>query len=103
MDEPPPVAATPPPPLRLPSPEEAGVAVASAPCKVDWNALRDRLQQLGGVGLQTAQLPDGSYRVAFVMRTNQPDRFHNIEATAATEGEAVNVALLRAEQWATGK
>jgi hypothetical protein len=97
------MAPTPPPPLALPSPEEAGVAAPRWAAKVDWNAIRDRLQQLGGVGLQLAQLSDGSYRVAFEMRTTQANYFHHIEATAATEHEAVSVALWRAEQWASGK
>jgi hypothetical protein len=88
-------------PLSLPSPEELGVASTAAPAKVDWNAARDRLGQLGGVGLQMSQLTDGSYRVAFMMRTRQADQFQHIEATARTEAEAVSAALTRAEQWAT--
>jgi hypothetical protein len=107
FDEPPPLprppTPTPPPPVHLPAPEEVGVAAPRPVSKVDWNALRERLQQLGGVGFQTAQLPDGNYRVAFVMRTNQANCFHNIEVTAVTETEAANVALARAEQWASGK
>ena len=92
-------------PLALPSPEELGVAPASRPsspavAKVDWNATHDRLQKLGGTAFQSAQLNDGSYRVGFVLRTNQTDQVHHIEATAATEAEAVAVALGHAEQWA---
>jgi hypothetical protein len=89
--------------LSLPSPEEAGVAGPRAAGNVDWNATRARLQQLGGIGLQLAQLGDGSFRVAFVMLTNQVNCYHNIEATAATEAEAVSAAISRAEEWASGK
>jgi hypothetical protein len=94
---------TPPPPLSLPSPEDAGVAVPGTAGKVDWNATRERLQQLGGISWQLTQLTDGSFRVALVMRTTQPNCFHHIEATEATEAAAVNVAMARAEQWASGK
>jgi hypothetical protein len=95
-------------PLALPSPEELGVAPAVTPsapqaAKVDWNATHDRLQKLGGTAFQSAQLGDGSYRVGFVLRTNQADQVHHIEATAATEAEAGAVALGHAEQWAFGR
>jgi hypothetical protein len=88
-------------PVSLPSPEELGVAFA-VPAKVDWNATRERLNHLGAIGLQMVQMTDGSYRIAFVMRTNQADHVHHIEATAATEAEAVALAMTRAEQWAVG-
>jgi hypothetical protein len=90
-------------PLSLPSPEEAGVTGPRAAGIVDWNATRARLQQLGGIGLQLGQLADGSFRVAFVMLTNQVNCYHHIEATAATEAEAVSAAIVQAEQWASGK
>jgi hypothetical protein len=94
-------------PLTLPSPEELGVAPrsalpAAAVAKVDWNATHDSLQRLGGTGFQLAQLADGRYRVGFVLRTNQADEVHHIEATAATQADAVASALARAEQWSGG-
>jgi hypothetical protein len=95
-------------PLTLPSPEELGVAPrpplpATPVAKVDWNATHDNLQRLGGTGFQLAQLADGRFRVAFVLRTNQADQVHHIEATAATQADAVASALARAEQWASGQ
>jgi hypothetical protein len=102
MDRPLNVVQTPPPPLRLPSPEEAGVAVPAA-VRVDWNLVHERLNQLGGVGLQMGRMEDGSYRITFMMRTRQANCFHHIEATAATESAAVEVAMTRAEQWASGR
>jgi hypothetical protein len=92
-------------PLTLPSPEELGVAPrpptqTTPAAKVDWNAAHDSLQRLGGTGFQLAQLADGRYRVGFVLRTDQADQVHHIEATAATQADAVASALARAEQWA---
>jgi hypothetical protein len=92
--------------IVLPPPEEMGVAPTpkAVPARIDWNATRERLDRLGHIGSESIQLSDGRYRVAFVLRTNQPNRVQHIEATAATEAEAVAVALARAEQWvATGK
>jgi hypothetical protein len=107
LDEPPdplarPLTQTNSPPLSLPSPEEIGMAAPRPASKVDWNATHDRLHQLGGVGLRLAQLDDSNMRVSLVMRTNQPNVFHHIDATAATEAEAVTMAMTRAEQWVAG-
>jgi len=91
-------------PLTLPSPQELGVPATERPAaKVDWNATHERLEQLGGTGFQTARLSDGRFRVGFVLRTNQADQVHHIEATAATQAEAVAAALRHAEQWASGQ
>ncbi|HYV34285.1 MAG TPA: hypothetical protein VE988_01190 [Gemmataceae bacterium] len=92
-------------PVRLPSPEELGVGLkAPAPAaSVDWNTAHARLQQLGGIGLQSTHLPDGRVRVAFLLRTNQVNQVHHVEATASTEAEAVAVALSEAEKWASPK
>ena len=91
-------------PLTLPSPESLGLAPKSAPAKVDWNATLERLDRLGRIGHQVVQLDDGRCRVLLVMRTRQADQVQRIEATAATEAEAVGLALARAEQWvATGR
>jgi hypothetical protein len=94
-------------PLSLPSPEALGVAPRPLPtttpvAKIDWNAAHDSLQRLGGTGFQLAQLADGRFRVGFVLRTNQTDQVHHIEATADTQADAMASALARAEQWASG-
>ena len=103
----PPTAAVKLAPLSMPSPEELGVtptAPAAALVKVDWNETRDRLQRMGCVGFQTAKIGDGRHRVVVTLRTNRVDQEQNIEAVAATEGEAVVAVLARAEQWvATGR
>jgi len=90
-------------PLTLPSPESLGLA-PKAPAKVDWNATLERLDRLGRIGHQVVQLDDGRCRVLLVMRTRQADQVQRIEATAASEAEAVGLALARAEEWAnTGR
>jgi hypothetical protein len=88
--------------VRIPSPEEVGVAppVKQASAKTDWNAAHERLERLGAISLQTIRLDDSRYRVTFMLRTNQPDRVQHVEAVAATEHEALAVALARAENWA---
>jgi len=88
--------------VRIPSPEEVGVASPNkgAAAKVDWNQTRDRLGRLGLIKLETVHQEDSRHRVVLVLRTRQADQVQNIEATAATEAEAVALALERAEQWA---
>jgi hypothetical protein len=105
-------------PVSMPSPDEVGVVPPGAKSvampslgavgmpqpakaggsKVDWNETRERLDRLGAIGLQTAKLADGRHRVAFVLRTRQADQVQHVEATAATEAEAVALALDRAEK-----
>ena len=93
-------------PVSLPSPGELGLSPLTRPSApanvrpVDWNATHERLRQLGAIGVQSVPLPDGRYRVAVVLGTGNADQVHHIEATAATEAEAVSAALERAEQWA---
>jgi hypothetical protein len=88
--------------VALPSAEELGVVPPgkTATTKIDWNETRNRLARLGAIGWQSMQLNDGRHRVAFVLRTKQVDQVQHIEATAATEAEAVTAALARAEEWA---
>jgi hypothetical protein len=100
---PPPAAPVMAPPLRLPTPEDAGVAAPRLVLLVDWNAIRERLLQLGGTVTPPVQLPEGGFRVVFMMSTSQANCYHHIEATAATEAEAVRAALARAEEWASGR
>jgi hypothetical protein len=98
----------PPPPKRLvlPSPEQLGVAgagpasaVTASHPDVDWNVTRDRLHGLGAIGFHLAKLPEGAFRVAFLLPTTHPGRLHQIEAEAPSEGTAVCRALDLADQW----
>jgi hypothetical protein len=88
--------------IAMPSPGDIGVVppAKTAAAKVDWNETRSRLDRLGAIGLQTIQMNDGRHRIAFVLRTRQADQVQHVEATAATEAEAVALALERAEQCA---
>jgi hypothetical protein len=103
MEDPAPVPVTPRPQvLCLPAPEQLGVTVARpAPCTapvtpVDWNATHAHLHRLGAVSVQLVRLPTGGYRFTFVVPTADPQRSRHVEATGATETEAVQAALARA-------
>jgi len=100
MEDPPPVPIAPrPSALRLPAPEELGVATAQwTPTTVpatplDWNATHAQLNRLGAVSVQLVRLPCGRYRFTFVLPTADPQRSRHVEATGATETEAVHAAL----------
>ena len=88
----------------LPTPEQLGVACtpaagrpAAAPETVDWNATHTRLLQLGALGWQVARLPQGGYRFTFLLPTAQPNCSRHVEATGASEAEAVRLALASVE------
>ena len=89
-------------PVSIPSPEELGVSAAKpvvAGVELDWAGVHRRLQELGADFLRQ-KLPEGGYRFTCLMPTNQPNRLHRIEAEAATEAEAVQLALNQANKWA---
>ncbi len=85
----------------MPSPDVLGVAAAPArSAETDWAATRRRLQELGAVAFQVLEQPDG-WRFVCRLRTAEPGRLHRIEAgPAATEAEAVALALAEADRWA---
>ena len=95
--------------VTLPAPEHLGVtATAAAPRTaaaeaVDWNATFARLRQLGAVGWQSGMLPQGGYRFTCLLPTGQPNCSRHVEATGATEAEAVRLALARIEQQVAGQ
>lgn len=79
-------------PLSLPAPEHLGVGGPA----VDWNATHAELRRLGAVGVRLAQLPSGGYRFTFLLPTPDPGRTRHVEATGATEAEAVGFAFVGA-------
>ncbi len=91
-----------PAPLRIPSPEQLGVTAGApvAPDSPDWSTVHRRLDLLGATCLHLEKLPQGGCRFTCLLPTSQPDRHHHIEAQAASEAEAVRLALQKAEQWA---
>lgn len=99
--------APPPAPLSMPSPDQLGIAAAApapAPAaKVDWAAARERLGRLHAVSFNVDQPAQGGCRFTCFLATAQAAVTHRVEASAATEGDAVRLALDKAEQWAGGK
>ncbi|MBV9121990.1 MAG: hypothetical protein JO112_01360 [Planctomycetes bacterium] len=91
--------------LKMPSPQQLGLAPAKPEeaGEVDWTTAHQRLKALGAVCFNLVQLPQGGCRFTCLLPTNQPNRSHRIEAQAASEGEAVRLALDQAETWAAGR
>lgn len=90
---------TPAAPLSLPSPEALGIAVARTPAAataLDWNAVHARLDRLGAVRFQSDRLPQGGYRVTFLLPGGAAGT-QTVEGVAATQADAVQLALSRAE------
>jgi hypothetical protein len=88
--------------VKLPTPEELGVGARSAE-QSDWTPGYRRLCDLGATSFQFTRLPQGGCRVSCVLPTAQPDRNHRIDAEAATEFEAIRLAVGAAEEWVTRK
>jgi hypothetical protein len=93
----------------MPAPEQLGVSagwkgsLASAGEKVDWNTVLDKVNRLGSIGFHLTRLPQGGCQVTLLLPTGQTDRIQHIEASAATEADAVRLALERAEQWGAAR
>jgi hypothetical protein len=88
--------------LALPSPEELGLgaaAVARSVLAVDWNATHQRLKEMGAVGFHIDHPRAGVTQITFWLPTSEPGRTQLIEATAATEAEAVSLALRQADSF----
>lgn len=104
---PPAAAAVAPAPLSMPSPDQLGITTATATpapaVDVDWTAARQRLTRLGAVSFNLDQLPQGACRFTCFLPTDQVGRTHRVEAAAASEAEAIRLALGKAEQWAGRK
>jgi hypothetical protein len=88
-------------PLEMPPPEAFGL-IANTPAKVNWNAARARLQQLGAMAFRIDAAGAEGYRVRLLMR-NHSGAMHEIETTAATEAAAIEVALEQADRWKNSK
>ena len=84
--------------LTMPSPEQLGVAVRPAASGPDWTAIHSRMKELGVVGFHMDSLSDGRTRFTCWLPGAQPGLTQRIEALAATEVEAVRLALERAGQ-----
>jgi hypothetical protein len=71
-----------------------------ASSRIDWTAVHRRFDLLGVTCLHLEKLPQGGCRFTCLLPTVQADRSHRIETQAASEAEAVHLALQRAEDWA---
>lgn len=90
------------PPLRLPTPEALGIAVARTDAVVDWGEVRGRIERIGAVGFHFEKKA-GLFRVTCLMPTAIPDRPHPITSEADSEGEAVRLAFTRVDDWLRGR
>jgi hypothetical protein len=77
--------------LKLPPPEELGITLKRNDAPLDWNALRQQLDQLGAASFQLDKHGSG-YRFACQLRGR------SVEGFGATEGDAVRTALARIRQ-----
>jgi hypothetical protein len=93
-----PVAPPAPTRLEMPSPEELGIAVAKPAAAVDWSAMHARLDRLGVLKFALEKLPTDGYRFTCLVPGADPNRPRPVEATAATEAEAVRRAVELAER-----
>jgi hypothetical protein len=105
---PPPVTGNPSPEsaavaMNMPSPTQFGIEAKATSRLTDWTAARQRLNQLGAVSFNLDQAPQGGYRFSCFLPTGQAGRTHRVEVTAASEADAVGLALDSAEAWAGGK
>lgn len=97
-------------PLRIPTPEELGVAraqpktqptrpaaasvpVARRPQPLDWAVTRRKLQDVGAVSFRLDQLPSGRSRFSVWLKSSSSP----IQADGASETEAVRDCLERAK------
>ena len=91
--------------LRMPSPEELGVANVQrfdAP-NLDWAMVHSQLDRLGVTCFHLERTPTGGYRLTCLLPTTQRDRTHRIEAEASSEAEAVRLTLAKAQEWAVAR
>jgi hypothetical protein len=86
-----------PPALAMPPPEALGVPVPRPAAPVDWAALRVRLDRLGATQFALETLSEGGYRFTCRLPSADPARPRAAEGRAATEAEAVRLALEQAE------
>jgi hypothetical protein len=88
----------------MPSPERLGVG-RSRPANpgLDWSSLGGRLQQVGATGCHMDRVAGGGFRFTCWLPGAQAGVSQRVEATAATEDEAVRLALERAAQARAGR
>jgi hypothetical protein len=87
-----------PSPIRVPSPEQLGIAAPNpATANAEWTG---RLQQLGVSSFHFVNLPGGAWQVICLVPGHQPGHHQRVEAEATTPAEAVRLVLSKVEQTA---
>jgi hypothetical protein len=87
-----------PPLLTMPSPEQLGVSLRPVEKGPDWTALHARMEQLGIISHHAELLPDGRARFTCWVPRGQPGLTRRIEVVAASQSEAMQLALQQADQ-----
>ena len=87
--------------LSMPSPDQLGVSRPNG-ADTDWTTVKQRLDRLSPSYVHMDRV-QGGYRFTCLLPTTKADRTHRVEALAATEAEAVRLALNKCEEWAGGR
>jgi hypothetical protein len=84
--------------VRVPSPDELGVArpQSTAP-RVDWAVVGQQMHELGARDFHIDPR-DGSYRCTLLLPGDRAGVTWRVDATAATEADAIRLAIERARQ-----
>ena len=89
--------------ISMPSREELGLLTSnhSPPvCTLDWNAVKQQLDGWQASSYRLEKAPDGQFRFVCALPYPQsPGKQRQFEATAATENEALQLALSQAQAW----
>jgi hypothetical protein len=90
-----------PAPLQMPSPEQMGLkAVSPSDLEhADWIDAHRRLDRIGAQSFFVERLAGGGCHFCCVLPSKDAEHIHRIEVRAATEDEAVRLALAEAEAW----
>jgi hypothetical protein len=87
-----------PPVVKIPSPEQLGLAPAAASA-VDWATSRGKLGKMGATCFQLDRAPTGGYRFTCWLPAETAGKSYRVEADGGDEAEAVRLCLERAERW----
>jgi thioredoxin-related protein len=90
--------------IRLPSPEELGLATDKPALAIenrhtDWTTVHARLDQLGATSLQVLHSGGQAVRIVSMFPTTE-NRVHRVETSGATEAEALRLFLEQVDEWA---
>jgi hypothetical protein len=92
-------------PVTIPTPEELGVASSrTAPGNGDWLPGYRQLLDMGAYSFRIDRLPAGAgFQITCLLPAGQAQRVRRIETQAASEAEAVRLAVEEAQRWVAQK